>query len=221
MTPGLEHPEFLASGFGDGVPLPVVTKDVHTSEGRVRANQWRYLDYDNDGALDLIVGIGDWIDYGWDDAFNEDGEWTNGPLHGYVYLLRNEGTNEAPRYGSARKVEAGGEPIDVFGMPSPNFADYDVDGDLDLICGEFLGGFTYFENTGSRQVPVYAEGRRLSVKMDLQMITPVAVDWDGDGDPDLVVGDEDGRVAFIENVTAKPNEVRFLGPRYFQQRADE
>ena len=27
------------------------------------------------------------------------------------------------------------------------------------------------------------------------MIVPVAIDWDGDGDIDLVVGDEDGRVA--------------------------
>ena len=30
--------------------------------------------------------------------------------------------------------------------------------------------------------------------MDLQMITPVAIDWDRDGDTDLIVGDEDGVV---------------------------
>lgn len=39
--------------------------------------------------------------------------------------------------------------------------------------------------------------------MDLQMIVPIAFDWDNDGDLDLIVGDEDGRVAFIENVTDK------------------
>jgi VCBS repeat protein len=221
LTPGREHPNFLKDGFGAGVPLPLRTEDIHTSKGRVRANQWRYLDYENDGDLDLIVGIGDWAEYGWDDAYNERGEWTNGPLHGYVYLVPNQGTTAAPRYGKPRKVEAGGEPIDVFGMPSPNFADYDSDGDLDLICGEFMDGFTFFENTGSRRSPVYAGGRRLPIKMDLQMITPVAVDWDGDGDPDLVVGDEDGRVAFIQNQTDGDGELRFMPPHYFKQQADE
>jgi hypothetical protein len=36
--------------------------------------------------------------------------------------------------------------------------------------------------------------------MDLQMITPTAVDWNRQRlRLDLIVGDEDGRVAWIEN----------------------
>ena len=100
---------------------------------------------------------------------------------------------------------AGDRPAETFGWPSPNFADFDGDGDLDLLCGEFLDGFTYFENVGTRREPRYAPGRRLKAPdgtplvMDLQMITPTAIDWDGDGDLDLIVGDEDGRVALVEN----------------------
>ncbi|MEZ0263655.1 MAG: exo-alpha-sialidase, partial [Phycisphaerae bacterium] len=112
--------------------------------------------------------------------------------------------------------------IDGFGMPSPTFADFDGDGDLDLICGEFLDGFTYYENMGTRTKPAYAPGRRLGVRMDLQMITPVGIDWDGDGDTDLICGDEDGRVALIENTGKLDKGVPlFLAPVYFKQQAAE
>ena len=210
--------------------------ETNVHPNRVRANQWRYVDYDGDRVLDIIVGVGDWTEYGWDNAFDPQGNWTRGPLRGFVYLLRGEAESVTARktpaglsypatYASPQKLTAGGKPIDVYGMPSPNLADFDGDGDLDLLCGEFLDGFTYFENQGSRQQPTYAPGRRLTtdgqpIKMDLQMICPVAVDWDADGDTDLIVGDEDGRVALVEH-TGKVHQglPQFLPPRYFQQQA--
>jgi len=226
LTPGEEHPEFLKVGFQSPTELGIDQTEVHQAEGRLRARQWKLVDWEGDGDLDLVIGIGDWTDYGWDDAFNEKGEWTQGPLHGWVYLVENEGDDANPRWTASRKLEAGEEPIDVFGMPSPNVADFDGDGDLDLICGEFLDRFNYFENVGSREQPRFAAGRFLSydglvLRMDLQMITPTSVDWDGDGDVDLIAGDEDGRVAFVEN-TGKVSDglPSFLPPRYFQQEAD-
>lgn len=224
LTPGQEHPDFFRTGLDEAVKLPLPA-NVHPN--KLRANQWKYVDYDGDGALDIVIGAEDWTDYGWDDAFDRTGKWTRGPLHGLVYLVRNSGTTRRPSYEKPVQVQAAGRPIDTFGMPSPNFGDFDGDGDLDLLCGEFLDGFTYFENTGTRTRPEYAAGRRLQhddkpLKMDLQMIVPVAIDWDRDGDLDLVVGDEDGRIALVEHAgKVRGGLPQFRAPRYFKQEAEE
>ena len=57
--------------------------------------------------------------------------------------------------------------------------------------------------------------------MHLQMITPTAFDWDRDGDQDLIVGDEDGRVALVENTgRLRQSAPVFRSPQYYQQVAD-
>ncbi len=200
-------------------------KKMPEGKGRQRFKTLRYKDFNGDGAVDIIAGIDDWGDYGWDNAFNEKGEWTRGPLHGYAYVMINKGTTEEPDYDDPYRLQAGGEDVDVYGAPFADLADYDGDGDLDLLCGEFLDGFSYFENTGTRTEPVYQEARRLKnqqgeIRMDLQMITPTSLDWGGDGDIDIIAGDEDGRVALIENTGEVDNGMpRFKQPAYFQQEA--
>ena len=224
LTPNAIHPDFLKTGIDQEVKLGLKT-NIHPN--KVRANMWHQVDYDGDGVQDLVVGVGDWTEYGWDNAYDAHGRWMNGPLRGYVYVLRNTGSNAKPAYAKPEKVQAGGDrPVETYGWPCPNFADFDGDGDLDLLCGEFLDGFTYFENTGTRQKPKYALMKRVRneagqfLVMDLEMITPTAIDWDKDGDLDLIVGDEDGRVAFIENTGKRDNGVPvFRDPRYFQQEA--
>jgi hypothetical protein len=198
-----------------------------------RDHFWRWADFDGDGQSDLIVGHGDWTAFGWFDknewwrGYNAKGEWTGAPLHGPVFWLRNKGTDAASKFAAPKPMLADGKPVDVAGRPGQMLADFDGDGDLDLMCGEFLDGFTYFQNIGSRKAPRYATGRRLtngsgSIAMDLEMLVPHATDWDADGDVDMIVGDEDGRVALIENTGRVVNGMpQFLPPHYFQQEADE
>ena len=224
LEPGHEYVDFLRKGLAERRKIHDPAK-IHP--GKLRANQWHYVDWEGDGDLDLLVGVGDWTEYGWDDAYDESGRWTRGPLRGFVYLIRNDGDDAAPRYGEPSRIEAGGAALEVFGWPSPCVADFDGDGDLDIVCGEFLDKLTLFENLGSRAEPRYARGalladRRGVITMDLQMIVPVAVDWDGDGDVDLVVGQEDGRVALLENRGHQGRGVgAFARPRFFRQEAHE
>jgi len=225
LSPATEYPDFLKSGLDRPRKLPLPA-NIHSH--MVRGNFWKRVDFDGDGRLDLIVGVDDWADYGWDNAYDASGKWMHGPLRGFIYLVRNAGTNEQPLYESPVKIQAGGQPIETFGWPCPSFADFAGDGKLGLICGEFLDGFTYFENIGTRTAPKYAPGRRLKtpdgkpLTMDLEMIVPTAIDWNKDGHVDLIAGDEDGRVALLEN-TGKLDPERtpiFRPPHYFQQEAD-
>jgi hypothetical protein len=86
--------EFLTRGTTarTAIPCPL---DFHPLVGRqskgpkIRHRQWRLADYDGDGTPDLVFGIEDWSEYGWDDAWDVSGRWTAGPLHGFVYWARN------------------------------------------------------------------------------------------------------------------------------------
>jgi hypothetical protein len=86
LSPGFEYRDFPHVGTAHPKPLPVpakwyVPRGPQTKGPKVRHNQWRLVDYDADGRLDLVCGIEDWSFYGWDDAFDAEGRWTNGPLH--------------------------------------------------------------------------------------------------------------------------------------------
>ena len=217
--PGVAYPDFLSSFYQN--PDTIFNEDFYKSIVKnPRFNLWRYVDYENDGDLDIVIAIDDWTDYGWDNAYNEKGVWTNGPLHGTVYLFEQNKTGE---FSPPKEIMAGGKPIDNFSISGSLFEDFDGDGDLDIILGEFLDRLTWIENTGSRTKPVYAEPKFIKINnqilhLDLEMIVPVAADWDADGDIDLIVGIEDGRVVFIEN-TGKKDKYGpvFKLPVYLQQ----
>ena len=136
-------------------------------------------DWDGDGDLDLLVGN----------------------FYGGVYLILNEGTARSYAFGKDTPIQAAGRPVKVNGKSAPFAADWDGDGDLDLIVGADDGSVALFRNTGTRTAPALAapvqlvgpsEARGASIPREVCRGTRSKIcvaDWNGDGRPDLLVGD--------------------------------
>jgi hypothetical protein len=222
MTPGIVYPDFLQTFYEK--PDTLFAADFYDEIVKdPRFNLWRYVDYEDDGDLDIVIAIDDWTDYGWDNAFNEKGVWKNGPIHGTVYLIEQTSKGE---YSKPKAIKAGKTNIDNFSISGANFEDFDGDGDLDMILGEFIDRLIWVENTGSRKKPQYATPKFIKINgqtlhLDLEMIVPTTADWDSDGDIDLIVGIEDGRVVFLENTGQKDIDGPvFKYPVYLQQESE-
>ncbi|MCO6457769.1 MAG: VCBS repeat-containing protein [Pirellulaceae bacterium] len=195
-----------AEGFAE--PRPITGADGQTV---LIANFWNYettkwdttdragseghctsvaaVDWDADGDLDLLLG-----DY----------------YGGRLYLCENQGDARTPKFaGSNQPVQAAGQPLVVpQGLAAPRIVDWDGDGRFDILCGGSHGGVYLYKNEGTKTAPRFAAATTLIPVLDdpsNSYITRVPtrngqptfpgssyhiepVDYDADGDLDLLVG---------------------------------
>ena len=88
----------------------------------------------------------------------------------------------------------------------PTAVDWNGDDKLDLLVGNFAGSFYLFEGNGEgkfnpKPTQIMVEGKPLVV--DGAHSDPFVVDWDSDGDLDVLSGSSSGGVYWSENTAGK------------------
>ncbi len=84
----------------------------------------------------------------------------------------------------------------------PTAVDWDGDGDLDIVTGNFAGTFYLFTGEGKGKFqpkPEIVQGGAGPLRIEGAHSDPFLVDWDGDGDFDLLSGSSNGGVQWAEN----------------------
>ena len=200
VTSGGYYSDVRANRLQQWVPVKVEREYVTG-----RDDLWYPVDWDRDGRIDLLIGVSDWRDYGWDDAFDARGKWTRGGVTGQVYFHRNVGTNAEPRYAAPVAL-----PVTTVGSPSPNPVEWFRKGTWDLLLGEFVDRVQIWRNGDA--------ALRTLFTMDLCMIQPRTVQWGrGDGRVSVLIGEEDGTVSLALNAAPAGEEPRLTAPRYLEQ----
>lgn len=135
------------------------------------------VDWHRDGDVDFVVGNG------------------IGPMR--LFLFHND-TYVESAYPAGYTLQT----IGPLGAKYPFLTDWDGDGDWDLVLGSTDGRIRLYLNTtlyqGHFVEDSYANNNLETIDVGSESY-PTVVDWDGDGNLDLIVGNQAGQVRYYEN----------------------
>lgn len=155
-----------------------------------------FADLSGDGLPDLIVG-----NYGY--------YITSGNYSSQLAYFINVGTSSEAKFELATDDLGGLSGISGLGVSQhPSFADLDADGDLDMITGDADGKFHYFTNIGDATHPAFSLTSAQMGGIDIgDFAAPFLIDIDTNGIIDLVLGERDGTLNFLENAGTANNPI--------------
>ncbi len=152
-----------------------------------------YVDWNNDGLNDLVIGQG------------------GGSGFGKVLVYRNTGSAGQPQFSQASFVQSNGSDLTVPAAGClgifPRVVYWDSDDSKDLLAGQYDGKIKIFLNEGTDIDPVFDAGSFLragppgaATAIDVgNRATATVVDWNNDGRKDLAVGALDGKLRIYLN----------------------
>ena len=159
------------------------------------------FDHNGDGLQDLLVSI--------KAKYN----LINGSTASRIAYYENTGTATNPEftlitedYMNLASLGGGGNWYFY-----PAFGDLDGDGDEDMVLGENVGNFKYFENTaGAGNPAAFANftiitDNNASVINEGNLSVPKLVDLNRDGKLDLILGKRSGKLSYYENIGTSTN----------------